>query len=195
VNYGNTIPDLRLVFEFQGREQELSIPAEFVTAVILPAVEHEVGHVVAAAHHGATIIGIGVGFVNKRGRNGIFFQAVYGWEEVTKEVECIVKAAGPAADLMFRGQIDNDGASGDLADIEQLSGQKSLDAYLAPAQEILARYQPEIGWLSARLRASLVDGKRRVMISLPNGQMTALFIDQEDLEQCPEFTKELPSSV
>jgi hypothetical protein len=185
----DTVPDLRLIVKFQGREEELLIPAEFVRAVILPGVEHEVGHVVAAAHHGATILGVGVGFIQRPGRSGVFFQAVYGWEEVSAEIQCVVKAAGPAADLMFRGRIDDAGASGDLDDIEGLSGMKSLEPYLSEAQAILNRYRPEVGWLSARLRTALLDGQRRTMVLLPNGQSTAFFIDQRDLEDCPDFDR------
>jgi hypothetical protein len=183
-----TASNLRLLLPFQGGEQEVFVPAEFVESVILPGVEHEVGHIVAAAHYGATLVGIGVGLVRKEGRNGMFFQAAYGWEGVSKEVECVVKAAGPAADLIFRGQIDEEGASGDLTDIAQISGKRSLEPYLSQAQELLNRYRPEIEWLSARLRTALLDGQWRRMIPLPNGQMIALFVNESDLEECPEFT-------
>ncbi len=179
------VSDLRLLLPFQGEEQELFIPAQFVEATILPSVEHEVGHIVAAAHYAAVLIGIGVGFVQKAGRNGMFFQAVYGWENISKEVECVVKAAGPAADLLFRGRIDDAGASGDLADIELLSGTQSLEPYLSQAEDILNRYRPKILWLSARLRAALLDGQWRRMVPLPNGRMIAFFVDRADFEECP----------
>ncbi len=181
------VSDLRLLLPLQGGEQELFIPAQFVKSTILPGVEHEVGHIVAAAHYAAVLIGIGVGFVQKPGRNGMFFQAVYGWEkdEVSKEVECVVKAAGPAADLIFHGRIDDAGASGDLADIELISGTRSLEPHLSQAKDILNRYRPEIVWLSARLRAALLNEQWRRMVPLPNGQMIALFIDRADLNECP----------
>jgi hypothetical protein len=184
-----TVSNLRLVLPLQNGEQELLVPASFVATVMLPGIEHEIGHIVAAAHHNATILGVGVGFIHKPDRSGFFFQSVYGWEAVTIEVQCVVKAAGPAADLMFRGRIDDAAASGDLADIEGLSGMKSLEPYLSEAQAILNRYRPEVGWLSARLRTALLDGQRRTMVLLPNGQSTAFFIDQRDLEDCPDFAR------
>jgi hypothetical protein len=179
------ITALKLLMPGNGWDQEIFIPAEFVSSVILPAVEHEICHIVAAAHFGAVIIGIGVGFIPERSTDGMFFQAIYGWEECPAETQCIVKAAGPAADLLYRGRIDDGGAKEDLNDIEALSGVRSLEPYLSQATELLSGYRSEITWVAERLRASLSDGQWRRMIRLPNGRMVALFIDEATLRECP----------
>jgi hypothetical protein len=62
------IGPLKLLMSGNGWEQELFVPAAFVRSVILPAVEHEVGHIVAAAHFGAVVFGIGFGPNRKRAR-------------------------------------------------------------------------------------------------------------------------------
>ena len=176
---------LNLLMPFDGGEQEVFVPAEFVRSVILPAVEHEIGHIVAAAHLGALIIGIGLGPISERSMDGWFFQAIYGWETAPVETRCIVLAAGPAADLLYRGRIDEGGASGDLDDIARLTGTRSLDPYLERATELLSGYRSEIAWVAERLRTALTDGESRRMIRLPNGRLVALFIDEPTLRECP----------
>lgn len=182
---GPKIEPLKLLMPFNGWEQEVFVPAEFVLSTILPAVEHEIGHIVAAAHFGALIIGIGLGPISERSTDGWFLQAVYGWEAVPVETRCIVLAAGPAADLLYRGRIDEGAASGDLNDIEGLSGTRSLEPYLDRATELLSEYRSEIAWIAERLRAALTDGEWRHMIRLPNGRQVALFIDEATLRDCP----------
>jgi hypothetical protein len=179
------IGPLKLLMPRNGWEQEVFVPADFVLSVILPAVEHEIGHIVAAAHFGATIFGIGLGPISERSTDGWFFQAIYGWEVVPVETKCIVLAAGPAADLLYRGRVDDRGASGDLNDIEALSGVRSLEPYLNRATELLSGYRNEIVWVAERLRVALTDGEWRRMIRLPNGQQVALFIDEAKLRECP----------
>ncbi|MGD0469977.1 MAG: hypothetical protein ABSA54_16485 [Terriglobales bacterium] len=179
------IPALKLLIPGSGWEQEVFIPAEFVESVILPAVEHEVGHIVAAAHFGAVTFGIGLGPISERSTDGWLFQAIYGWEVCPVETKCIVMAAGPAADLLYRGRIDDKGASGDLNDIEALTSVRSLEPYLSRATELLSGHRNEIGWVAERLRAALLDGEWRRMIRLPNGRMAALFIDEAKLRECP----------
>jgi hypothetical protein len=179
------ITALKLLMPGNGWDQEVLIPTEFVRTVILPAVEHEIGHIVAAAHFGAVIFGIGVGFIPERSTDGMLFQAIYGWEECPAETQCIVKAAGPAADLLYRGRIDDEGAKGDLNDIETLSGVRSLEPYLSQAAELLSGYRSEIAWVAERLRAALTDGQWKRMIRLPNGRMVALFMDEAKLRECP----------
>jgi hypothetical protein len=176
---------LKLLMPINGWEQEVFVPADFVLSLILPAVEHEIGHIVAAAHFGAMIFGIGLGPISERSMDGWFFQAVYGWESVPVETKCIVLAAGPAADLLYRGRVDDQGASGDLDDIEVLSGVRSLEPYLNCATELLSGYRNEIVWVAERLRAALTDGKWRRMTRLPNGRLVALFIDEAKLRECP----------
>jgi hypothetical protein len=176
---------LKLLVPGNGWEQEVFIPSEVVRSMILPAVEHEIGHIIAAAHFGAVIVGIGLGPISERSTDGWFFQAIYGWEEVPVENRCIVLAAGPAADLLYRGSVDDRGASGDLNDIEVLSGVRSLEPYLNRATELLSGYRNEIAWVAERLRAALTDGEWRRMIRLPNGRLVALFVDEAKLRECP----------
>lgn len=179
------INPIKLLMPGNGFDREVFIPVEFVRSVILNAVEHEIGHIVAAAHFGAQIFGIGFGFIPERSAGGMFFQAVYGWVECEIATQCIVKAAGPAADLLYRGAIDDLGAKGDLDDIEVLSGIRSLEPYLNQAVDVLSGYRSEIAWIAKRLRTALTDGGWRRMIGLPNGRMVALFIDEAELRECP----------
>jgi hypothetical protein len=179
------IGPLKLLMSGNGWEQEVFVPADFVLSVILPEVEHEIGHIVAAAHFGAMIFGIGLGPISERSTDAWFFQAIYGWESVPVETKCIVFAAGPAADLLYRGRVDDRGASGDLNDIEALSGVRSPEPYLNRATELLSGYRTEIVWVAERLRAALTDGEWRRMIRLPNGRLVALFIDEVNLRECP----------
>ncbi len=181
----STVHPLKLLMPFNGGEQEVFVPAEFVLSVILPAVEHEIGHIVAAAHFGALIVGIGLGPISERSTDGWFFQAVYGWEEAPVETKCIVLAAGPAADLLYRGRIDEGAASGDLNDIEALTGTRSLEPYLERATDLLSEYRSEIAWVAERLSEALTDGEWRRMVRLPNGRLVVLFIDEPTLRECP----------
>ncbi len=182
---GKRLPDLRLLLPIPGGDQELFIPAALVSQVMFPSVEHEVGHIVAAAHHGAYVMGIGVGFIRKPTRRGLFFQAIYGWESCPTNIQCLVKAAGPAADLLYRGTIDESGASGDLTDIEILSGVRSLEPYLSDAQRLLSGYANEISWIAQRVKCALADGSWRRMVELPNGSHAAFLIDEAELSRCP----------
>lgn len=179
------INPLKLLMPCNGWDREVFVPSEIVVSLVLPAVEHEIGHIVAAAHFDALIIGIGLGPISERSTDGWFFQAIYGWEAAPVETKCIVLAAGPAADLLYRGRIDERGASGDLNDIEGLSGTRSLAPYLDRATELLSGYRSEMAWVAERLRAALTDGEWRRMIRLPNGRLIALFIDEATLRECP----------
>lgn len=179
------IAALKILMPGYGWEQEVFITAEVVRSLILPAVEHEIGHIVAAAHFGAVIFGIGLGPISERSTDGYSFQAIYGWEECPIETQCIVKAAGPAADLLYRGRLDDRAAKGDLNDLEALSGVRSLEPYLSQAMELLSGYRSEIAWVAERLRAALTDGQWRRMIRMPNGRLIALYIDEVTIRECP----------
>lgn len=179
------IAALKLLMPGDGWDQEIFVPAEFVKSIIMPGIEHEIGHIVAAAHFGAVVFGIGVGFIPERSTEGMFFQAIYGWEHCPAEIQCIVKAAGAAADLLYRGRIDDGGASGDLNDIETISGVRSLEPYLSQATALLERYRNEITWIAERLRVAVTDGQWKRMVRLPNGRMVALLIDEARLRECP----------
>jgi hypothetical protein len=162
------VPALRLWYSMNGWDQELIIPGEVVDSLMLPAVEHEIGHIIAAAHFQAVLFGIGVGFLPERGKDGIYFQAVYGWENCPLENQCVVAAAGPAADLLYRGAVDERAAIGDLADIERMTGVRALEPHLTAAKEILSRYPDEIAWASDMLRKELRSDVERNFIRLPN---------------------------
>jgi hypothetical protein len=181
----SNINPLKVLMPFNGCEQEAFIPAEVVFSLILPSVEHEIGHIVAAAHFGAVLFGIGLGPISERSAQGWFFQAIYGWETAPVGTRCIVLAAGPAADLLYQGRIDERGASGDLDDIAGLTGTRSLEPYLGRATDLLSGYRSEIAWVAERLRAALTDGEWRRMIRLPNGRLVALYIDEATLRECP----------
>lgn len=175
---------LKLLMPIPSGECEAFVPANFVEAVLLPAVEHEVGHIVAAAHFGGTPVGIGIGIIPERDQS-CHFQTVYGWEGWSVETRCVVSAAGPAADVIYRGAVDETGASGDIRDIEALTGMRSLEPYLSRARDILSKYNSEIVWIAAELRSALKDGEWRRMTRLPNGKMVAFYIDERKLRQCP----------
>ena len=168
-----------------GWDQELIVPSEIVDFLISSAVEHEVCHLIAAAHYQAVLFGIGIGFLPERGTGGVFIQAIYGWENCPVETQCIVAAAGPAADMLFRGSIDDSAASGDLADIERMTGVRSLEPHLSAAKELLSRYPKEIAWASDLLRNELASGNERNFERLPNGKLVAMIVDAEQLRACP----------
>ncbi|MGC2465339.1 MAG: hypothetical protein WA517_09100 [Candidatus Acidiferrum sp.] len=138
---------LRLWLPMNDGEQEIIVPGQYVEEIMLPAAEHEAGHIIAAYHLKARVLGIAVGFLPERGQAGMFLQALYGWEgtpqESELEFECIVKAAGPAADLLFRGGFTERAASGDLADIKDMTGRAELEPFLGKAKAILSGYAKE----------------------------------------------------
>jgi hypothetical protein len=139
-----------------GSREIAHIPEDYVKNFMLKHIEHEPGHTVAAHHSGAMIIGIAIGFLPVR--NGMFLYSSYGWgsqerpdvHAPTIEEECIVKAAGPAAELIFHGSYDPQGASGDLQDIAGLTGipNPSFDPYMARAQHLLRAHEEEVRAIS-----------------------------------------------
>jgi hypothetical protein len=46
-----------------GIEQEIITPAVYVDTIIIPAAGHEAGHIVAAHHYNARVLGIAIGFI------------------------------------------------------------------------------------------------------------------------------------
>ena len=180
-----SLPELRLWYPMNGYEQELIVPQDTVEFLKQRAVEHEVGHLVVAAHHKAVLFGIGLGFLPERGIGSFFIQAVYGWENCPTETQCVVAAAGPAADLLYLGSIDEQAASGDLADIERMSGSRSLEPHLTAAKEILLKYSKEMKWASDLLRKEMTAGMERSFEPLPNGRLVAMLVDAQQLSACP----------
>lgn len=80
---------------------------------MLPAAEHEAGHIIAAHHFKARVLGIAAGFLPEE--KTMFLQALYCWgEEASVETQCIVKAAGMAADMLFMRSTNEKGTIEDL---------------------------------------------------------------------------------
>ena len=138
-----------------GHEQQIIIPADYVESIMFPAAEHEAGHIIAAHHHGARILGIAVGFVPELDQRGMFLQALYVSKDWSIETKCVVKAAGAAADVLYFGGFSEKGVSKDLCDIGDLTGKASLEPYLGVAKQILAGYSAQIECMTAALRESL----------------------------------------
>ncbi len=172
-----------------GERQLMSIPEDYVKNVILKSIEHEPGHIVVAHHLGGMIIGIAVGFMPER--RGMFLYSSYGWggtnrpdyHRPTIEEECIVKTAGPAADLMFHGSFSKQNASGDLHDIGVLTNNPnpSFAPYMDKAQQLLQRHDEEVRTISHLLetrikeQAGILPGvatnSYHTLVRLPDGRM------------------------
>jgi len=167
-----------------GSEQEIIIPAEYVESIIIPAAEHEAGHIIAAHHYDARVLGIAVGFIPELDQRGMFFQALYADKDWSIETQCIVKAAGPAADTLYYGGFSEKGASGDLRDIERLTGKASLEPYLGIAKEIVAGYPDQFKRITALLRQSLQDVEEWTLGILPDHRIGALLLNEAQLIQC-----------
>jgi hypothetical protein len=165
-------------------EQEIIIPSEFVNGIILKGAAHEAGHIVVAHHLEARVFGIGLGFLPERSNAGIFLQAIFGWRNATIENQCIAAAAGPAADLLCHGEVDEEAASGDLQDIAAFTGTASLDPYLNTAKTIISKHMDELTRITDALqRAVHAEGDRKMGL-LPNGRTGALLLDERQLIWC-----------
>jgi hypothetical protein len=171
-----------------GALQEIIIQQEYVERVILRSAEHEAGHVVAAHYCGARVLGITVGFDPVRGAQaqtgGMFVQALYQHAPWPIETVCMIKAAGPAADVLHHGEYDEVGASMDLRDIEAVSGVASLEPHLSKAKELLADHASELLRIRTALEASLATDKEWMLGILPNGNRGALLLDEAALLRC-----------
>jgi hypothetical protein len=164
--------------------REVIIPGDFIESIIMPALNHEAGHIIAAHHLGATILGIAIADNKSRNNDGLTLQAIYETEGWSIESHCIVKAAGPAADLLYRGQIDEKGASGDLSDIKGLTGIASLTPFLEEATEILAEYAAAISCIAIQLEQSLTAGGLRYARLLPGGHLGLMLVEPDRLLRC-----------
>lgn len=139
-----------------GDKWQVIISGEQVGSVILPAAEHEAGHIIAAHHFNARVLGIGVGFRPGLSREDeLLVQAFHDVHELSVETHCVVKAAGPASDILFHGGLNEQAASVDLREIEMLTGEATLEPYLEQAKNILARYPNEFRCIASSLRRSL----------------------------------------
>lgn len=163
-----------------GYEQEIIVLPQHVE-VIFAAAEHEAGHIIAAHHLGARVLGIALGFIPARSQKGMFLQAIYGWGKPSTEVECIVKAAGPAADILYHGECTEIAASGDLHDIEILTGKSSFEPYLEKAKIILRQHGTEFQSIVDALQTSLDSPEQRTLERLPNESIGTLLVDEAQL--------------
>jgi hypothetical protein len=167
-----------------GMEREVIIPAEYVESIMIPAAEHEAGHIIAAHHYGARVFGIAVGFIPEYNQQGIFLQALYGSKDWSVETQCIVKAAGPAADLLYDHPHNEQTVSGDINDIEALTGEACLEPYLTQAKEILAGYSHEFHRMTTALHESMGSIEERTLGRLPDNRVGALLLDEKQLMEC-----------
>jgi hypothetical protein len=169
-------------------QQAIIIPGEYVESIVLRAVGHEAGHIIAAHHHRARVVGICIGFIPERNRQGMFIQALYESKDWSVETCCVVKAAGPAADLLYQGGFSDESASGDLRDIERLTGRASLEPYLSMAKEILVRYPTQFRCIIAALSKAIETAEDCVLEVLPDNNVGAFLLDGEQLMKCLDDT-------
>ena len=175
---------LRLWLPINGIKVEIIIPGEYVESIMVPAAEHEAGHIVAAHHLNARVLGIAVGFRPDLSHRDMFLQALYVGKGLTVANQCVVKAAGPAADILFHGEFDEVGARGDLQDVEALTGQPTLAPYLDEAKRILKLYPTEFKCIASALRRSFEAEADRSMGLLPGNYMGTLLLDDMQLMEC-----------
>ncbi len=168
-----------------GMEQEIRIEAHYVHTIMIPAAGHEAGHGVVAHHYGARVIGIAVGFVPERKHQGMILHVIHEEKsDWSTETRCVVKAAGPAADLLIRGAINEHGATGDLQDIQAFTGIASLEPYLTTAKEILTERRELLARITAALRQKLLNPEERYLRPLTDRTMGAFLMDESELMQC-----------
>jgi hypothetical protein len=86
--------------------------------------------------------------------------------------------------LLIRGEISDSGASGDLHDIEALTGTASLEPHLSAAKEILLERRVQLGRITAALRENLWGAEERYLGPLPNNHVGAWLLDESQLMQC-----------
>jgi hypothetical protein len=174
----------QLMFLYGPMEQEIIVEEASVRTILIPAAGHEAGHGVVAHHYGARVIGIAIGFIPARQHQGMLFHAIYEHRsDWSTETQCVVKAAGPAADLLFRGEINEQAASGDLHDIADLTGTASLEPYLSKAKDILIARRKELARITAALRQKLLKAEERYLVPMSEGRVGALLLDESELMQ------------
>jgi hypothetical protein len=178
------VKPLRLWLPVNGGEQELIIPGAQVAIIAGPGGFHEAGHIVAAHHLGARVFGIALGAQPQRSERQMFLLSIYGWRGVPKEATCIAKAAGPAADFLFGGEINAMSAGGDLADIEVLTGISSFEPFLSQASKIVSDYYSAVLRIAEAVRRSVAERNEHWIGELPNGELGAMLVDEDELMRC-----------
>jgi hypothetical protein len=164
---------LRFWLPRDGKAIEIPISGEYVKTVMLPAAEHEAGHIIAAHHFKARVLGIAAGFLPEE--ETMFLQALYCWDEkASVETQCIVKAAGMAADMLFMRSINEKSASNDLKDIAGLTGIASFEPFLDNAKKILAGYSSEFACITKALHRTLKMAEDLTLGFLPDKHLGSL---------------------
>lgn len=166
-----------------GGMREVIVQGEYVETIIAGAAEHEAGHIVAAYHLDAEVLGIALGFLPERSQTDLLLQAFYGWENASVETKCVVLAAGPAADIIFHNQLNEIAASGDLRDIQGLTGRASLEPYLTTARAILSRHTGEVKCVADALRQRISVENHRTCV-MPNNHLGVMLVDEAQLKKC-----------
>jgi hypothetical protein len=180
----NTKP-LRFVLPRASGDLAFEISVGDVDAGILPSAEHEAGHAVTAHEMGARVYGIAIGFIpNSPDSGSMFLKTIYSSETWSAETHCTVKAAGPAADVIYWGRFDEAGAKKDLSDIEALTGIASFEPYLTRAKEILSVRTRAIDCIADRVRRALAVGIEYRIEMLPGGQRGAMLVEEAELLDC-----------
>jgi hypothetical protein len=164
--------------------QEVLVPGNFIESVILPALHHEAGHIIAAHHFQGAVYGIAIALNPARSSEGLTFQAMYEPINWTLRSRCIVKAAGPAADLKYRGAIDEAGASGDIHDIEGLTGISSLGPYIEAATAVLDGHGGALERVVVELQKAITGKGPRYSRLLPGGDLGVVLVDANRLRNC-----------
>jgi hypothetical protein len=170
-----------------GIEQEILILGHYVQTIILPAAEHEAAHLVVAHHYGAHVLGVAIGFIPERSQSGMLVHAVFQHStDWSMETRCTVMAAGPAADLLVRGAVSESGASGDLHDIEALTGVASLEPYMTTAKDILIEKRIYLGRIAAALRGNLLKAVDHHLGPMPynNNRVGTWLLEGTELMDC-----------
>lgn len=180
-----SIKPLKFIVPRNSEDLPFEISAEDLEAWILPSAEHEAGHAVIAGDMGARVYGVGIGFIPKSQASGsMFLVTLYSPEDWSTTTHCTVKAAGPAADLIYWGKFDEAAARKDLSDIEALTGTASFEPYLTKAAELLSTRTDALDCVADRIRRALaVDFEYRVD-TLPGGQRGAMLVGEAELLEC-----------
>lgn len=174
---------LRFWLPRDGNAIEIPISGEYVETVMVPAAEHEAGHIIAAHHFKARVLGIAAGFLPEE--QAMFLQALYSWDQkVSVETQCIVKAAGMAADILFMRSVNEKGASEDLKDIAGLTGIESFEPYLDKAKKLLAEYSNEFACITKALHRTLETAEDLTLGFLPDKHLGSLLLNEQQVMAC-----------
>ena len=165
--------------------QHLDTIPDYGVALMLRAAEHEAGHTIAAHHLKAGIRGIALAYGSDP-LAGLHIQSLCEWTESTIEAQCIVSAAGPAAQALYCGGFTDAEAQGDLANIAEMTGVRSLEPYLTAAKDILRNYPNQIKRIATLLRESFEKDEQCESEELVDGMFGWMLLDEDELMGCLE---------